>query len=159
MKGLGNAAQNKSKASQKKNQPDEGENVFAESAKEYPAAARIGFPVIAFRTGSCQVSDIVDVIVRNKDSVRPMLVSQIDGNDMVNLHRIARHNASTIRAHVELSKNSGMIQDIPVSVILRPFILFPVISHGRQPNGPKDAPGEPCVSGTLPADGPETSFH
>lgn len=134
MKGLGNAAQNKSKASQKKNQPDKGENVFAESAKEYPAAARIGFPVIAFRTGSCQVSDIVDVIVRNKDSVRPMPVCQIDGNDMVNLHRIARHNVSTIRAHVKLSKSSRMIQNIPVSVILRPFILFPAISHGTQPN-------------------------
>ena len=86
-----------------------------------------------------------------------MLVSQIDGNDMVNLHRIARHNASTIRAHVELSKSSGMIQDIPVSVILRPFILFPVISHGRQPNGPKDAPAEHGASGTLPADGPGIS--
>jgi len=85
-----------------------------------------------------------------------MLVSQIDGNDMVNLHRIARHNASTIRAHVELSKSSGVIQDMPVSVILRPFILFPVISHGRQPNGPKDAPAEHGASGTLPADGPET---
>jgi len=85
-----------------------------------------------------------------------MLVSQIDGNDMVNLHRIARHNASTIRAHVELSKSSGVIQDIPVSVILRPFILFPVISHGRQPNEPKDAPAEHGASGTLPADGPGT---
>lgn len=106
MKGLGNAAQNKSKASQKKNQPDEGENVFAESAKEYPAAARIGFPVIAFRTGSCQVSDIVDVIVRNKDSVRPMPVCQIDGNDMVNLHRIARHNASTCKTFQKLQDDS-----------------------------------------------------